>query len=137
MLDWVNWDHWGWNGVLSLASDPVNPSRVYAAAGMYLNSWDPNNRAILRSAGDYVPDPTDPNQYLTFNQGVVWVAFDKASGTAGGTTPGIYVGRGGPAEAPCTAPPTAGPPGAGRRAAKMLSRLGGARSTGPAAAHRS
>jgi len=159
MLDWIGWDRWGWNGVLSLAADPVNPARVYAAAGMYLNSWDPNNGAILRSsdrgatwqstqlpfkvggnmpgrgagerlavdpnnnnvlyfgaeagqglwrstnagvswskvtnfpnAGNYVQDPADPNQYLTFNQGVVWVAFDKASGTAGNTTPGIYVG---------------------------------------------
>ena len=159
MLDWIGWDHWGWNGVLSLASDPVNPARVYAAVGMYLNSWDPNNGAILRSAdrgatwqatelpfkvggnmpgramgerlavdpnnnnvlyfgteagqglwrstnagvtwsqvtnfpnpGNYVQDPADTNQYLTFNQGVVWVAFDKASGTSGNTTPGIYVG---------------------------------------------
>jgi xyloglucan-specific exo-beta-1,4-glucanase len=159
MLDWVGWDRWGWNGVLSLASDPVNPARVYAAVGMYLNSWDPNNGAILRSAdrgktwqvtelpfkvggnmpgrgmgerlavdpnnnnvlyfgaeagqglwrstnagvtwsqvtnfpnaGNYMQDPADPNEYLTFNQGVVWVAFDKASGTSGSTTPGIYVG---------------------------------------------
>ena len=159
LLDWVGWDRWGWNGVLSLASDPVNPARVYAAVGMYLNSWDPNNGAILRSAdrgttwqvtelpfkvggnmpgrgmgerlavdpndnnvlyfgaeagqglwrstnagvtwsqvtnfpnaGNYVQDPADPNEYLTFNQGVVWVAFDKASGTSGSTTPGIYVG---------------------------------------------
>jgi xyloglucan-specific exo-beta-1,4-glucanase len=159
LLDWVGWDRWGWNGVLSVATDPVNPARVYAAVGMYLNSWDPNNGAIIRSgdrgttwqttelpfkvggnmpgrgmgerlavdpnnnnvlyfgaeagqglwrstnagvswskvtnfpnAGNYVQDPADPNQYLTFNQGVVWVAFDKGSGTAGSTTPGIYVG---------------------------------------------
>jgi len=159
MLDWVGWDRWGWNGVLSLATDPVQTNRVYAAVGMYLNSWDPNNGAILRSsdrgatwqstqlpfkvggnmpgrgmgerlavdpnrnatlyfgaeagqglwrstdsgvtwakvtnfpnAGNYVQDPADPNQYLTFNQGVVWVAFDKSTGTAGNTTQGIYVG---------------------------------------------
>jgi xyloglucan-specific exo-beta-1,4-glucanase len=159
LLDWVGWDHWGWNGVLSVATDPVNPARVYAAVGMYLNSWDPNNGAILRSsdrgatwqytelpfkvggnmpgramgerlsvdpnnnnvlyygaeagkglwrstdagvtwaavanfpnAGTYVQDPNDTNQYLTFNQGVAWVAYDKSSGTAGSTTPGIYVG---------------------------------------------
>jgi xyloglucan-specific exo-beta-1,4-glucanase len=49
LLDWVGWDHWGWNGVVSLASDPVDPNKVYAAAGMYTNSFDPNNGAILRS----------------------------------------------------------------------------------------
>ena len=50
LLDWVGWDNWGYNGVVSLASDPVDPDRVYAAAGMYTNSWDPNNGAVLRSA---------------------------------------------------------------------------------------
>ena len=43
------WDNWGYNGVLSIATDPVRPNRVYAAVGMYTNSWDPNNGAILRS----------------------------------------------------------------------------------------
>ncbi|MEV4062346.1 sialidase family protein [Nonomuraea dietziae] len=50
LLDWVGWDRWGYNGVDSLATDPVQPNRVYAAVGMYTNSWDPNNGAILRSA---------------------------------------------------------------------------------------
>ncbi|SDK64003.1 hypothetical protein SAMN04487820_110135 [Actinopolyspora mzabensis] len=49
LLDWVGQDNWGYNGVASLATDPVNPDRVYAAVGMYTNSWDPNNGAILRS----------------------------------------------------------------------------------------
>jgi hypothetical protein len=49
LLDWVGWDNWGWNGVSSLATDPVDPNRVYVAAGMYTNEWDPNNGAILRS----------------------------------------------------------------------------------------
>src|SRR5690606_20267589 len=49
LLDWVGWDKWGWNGVVSIAPDPVDPDRVYAAVGMYTNSWDPNNGAILRS----------------------------------------------------------------------------------------
>ncbi len=52
LLDWVGWDSWGWNGVASLASDPVEFDRVYVAAGMYTNSSDPKNGAILRSA-DY------------------------------------------------------------------------------------
>lgn len=49
MLDWIGWDEWGWTGIVSLASDPVDPDRVYAAAGTYTNDWDPNNGAILRS----------------------------------------------------------------------------------------
>ncbi|SDH83867.1 cellulose binding domain-containing protein [Nonomuraea jiangxiensis] len=49
LLDWVGWDRWGYNGVISLATDPVQTNRVYAAVGMYTNSWDPNNGAILRS----------------------------------------------------------------------------------------
>ncbi|HEX8630513.1 MAG TPA: xyloglucanase, partial [Catenuloplanes sp.] len=50
LLDWVGRQNWGYNGVLSIASDPVDPNRVYAALGMYTNSWDPNNGAIGRSA---------------------------------------------------------------------------------------
>jgi len=50
LLDWVGQGNWGYNGVLSIATDPVDPNRVYAAVGMYTNSWDPNNGAILRSA---------------------------------------------------------------------------------------
>jgi xyloglucan-specific exo-beta-1,4-glucanase len=50
LLDWVGWDNWGYNGVVSLATDSVNPNRVFVAAGMYTNSWDPNNGAILRSS---------------------------------------------------------------------------------------
>jgi len=49
LLDWVGQDNWGYNGVLSIAPDPVDTSRVYAAVGMYTNGWDPNNGAILRS----------------------------------------------------------------------------------------
>ena len=49
LLDWVGFDNWGYNGVVSVASDPVQTNRVYAAVGMYTNSWDPNNGAILRS----------------------------------------------------------------------------------------
>ncbi|MFJ2029096.1 cellulose binding domain-containing protein [Streptosporangium sp. NPDC087985] len=50
LLDWVGQNNWGYNGVVSLATDPVETNRVYVAAGMYTNSWDPNNGAILRSA---------------------------------------------------------------------------------------
>jgi hypothetical protein len=50
MLDWVGFDNWGYNGVVSLATDAVDPDKVYVAAGMYTNDWDPNNGAILRSS---------------------------------------------------------------------------------------
>ncbi|MFB9235858.1 cellulose binding domain-containing protein [Plantactinospora siamensis] len=50
LLDWVGADKWGYNGVVSLAADPVQTNRVYAAVGMYTNDWDPNNGAILRSS---------------------------------------------------------------------------------------
>ncbi|KQY43997.1 cellulose-binding domain-containing protein [Cellulomonas sp. Root137] len=159
LLDHVGWDDWGHNGVLSLATDPVNPNKVFAAVGTYTNGWDPNNGAILRSSdrgatwakttlpfkvggnmpgrgmgerlqvdpndnrvlyfgteggnglwrstdsgvtwgkvssftnvGNYAQDPSDPNGYLTTNQGVVWVTFDPTSGTKGSPTRTIYVG---------------------------------------------
>jgi hypothetical protein len=49
LLDWVGWDRWGYTGVASLATDAVDPDRVYLAVGTYTNDWDPNNGAILRS----------------------------------------------------------------------------------------
>ncbi|MGX9885010.1 cellulose binding domain-containing protein [Streptomyces sp. NPDC002276] len=50
LLDSVGWDDWGHTGVVSLASDSVDPDKVYAAVGTYTNSWDPTNGAVLRSA---------------------------------------------------------------------------------------
>ncbi|WP_327342651.1 cellulose binding domain-containing protein [Streptomyces europaeiscabiei] len=50
LLDSVGWDNWGHTGVVSLASDSVDPNKVYVAAGTYTNSWDPGNGAILRSS---------------------------------------------------------------------------------------
>jgi hypothetical protein len=50
LLDSVGWADWGHTGVVSLASDSVDPDRVYAAVGTYTNSWDPTNGAVLRSA---------------------------------------------------------------------------------------
>ncbi|QPI62120.1 xyloglucanase [Streptomyces malaysiensis subsp. malaysiensis] len=50
LLDSLDWDHWGWTGVVSLASDSVDPDKVYVAAGTYTNSWDPGHGAILRSS---------------------------------------------------------------------------------------
>ncbi|MBA2810129.1 cellulose binding domain-containing protein [Streptomyces sp. KM273126] len=50
LLDSIGWDNWGHTGVVSLASDTVDPNKVYAAVGTYTNSWDPKNGAVLRSA---------------------------------------------------------------------------------------
>ena len=49
LLDWVGADQWGYTGVVSVATDPVETNRVYAAVGTYTNDWDPNNGAVLYS----------------------------------------------------------------------------------------
>lgn len=49
LLDWVGWDDWDLTGVDSLATDPVDPDRLYLLAGSYTNSWDPHDGAVLRS----------------------------------------------------------------------------------------
>ena len=76
LLDWVGQDNWGYNGVLSIATDPVDPNRVYAAVGMYTNSWDPNNGAILRST----------------DRGATWQTF-KLPFKNGGNMPGRGMGE--------------------------------------------
>ncbi|OAH15370.1 cellulose binding domain-containing protein [Streptomyces jeddahensis] len=50
LLDSIGWDDWGHTGVVSLASDSVDPDKVYAAVGTYTNDWDPGNGAVLRSS---------------------------------------------------------------------------------------
>ncbi|MEU0196131.1 cellulose binding domain-containing protein [Streptomyces afghaniensis] len=50
LLDSVGWDDWGHTGVVSIASDSVDPDKVYAAVGTYTNGWDPKNGAVMRSA---------------------------------------------------------------------------------------
>ncbi|GAA4064328.1 cellulose binding domain-containing protein [Nonomuraea soli] len=45
----AGWDTWNRMGGVSVATDPVDPNRVYVAAGMYTNDWDARNGAILRS----------------------------------------------------------------------------------------
>jgi xyloglucan-specific exo-beta-1,4-glucanase len=49
LLDFLSADDWNLFGVDSLASDPVDPKRVYIAAGTYTNEWSPTNGEILRS----------------------------------------------------------------------------------------
>ncbi|KAG7111371.1 Xyloglucanase like protein [Verticillium longisporum] len=43
----AKWNRWG---IDALALDPADANKVYAAFGMYTNSWDPNNGAIGRSS---------------------------------------------------------------------------------------
>ncbi|RCV49492.1 beta propeller repeat protein [Marinitenerispora sediminis] len=50
LLDWIGWDDWNLTGIVSLATDPVDTDRVYAAAGTYTNDWTSDNGAILRSS---------------------------------------------------------------------------------------
>ncbi len=76
LLDWVSWDQWGYTGVASIATDPVEPNRVYAAVGTYTNSWDPNNGAILRSS----------------DQGATW-AISPLPFKIGGNMPGRGAGE--------------------------------------------
>lgn len=65
LLDWVDNSHWDYWSADAVASDPVDPQRLYIvgcfsragalradalqAAGMYTNSWDPSNGTILIS----------------------------------------------------------------------------------------
>ena len=49
LLDSVGADEWSMLGVDGLATDPVDPNRVYLATGMYTNDWTDMNGAIMRS----------------------------------------------------------------------------------------
>jgi xyloglucan-specific exo-beta-1,4-glucanase len=49
LLAWVGYDDWNWTGCESIATDPVDPNRVYLAVGTYTNDWASTNGAILRS----------------------------------------------------------------------------------------
>ncbi|WP_407992030.1 RICIN domain-containing protein [Kitasatospora sp. CMC57] len=48
LTDWVGGADWNLLGIESLATDPVDPNRLYLASGTYTNDWA-GNGAILRS----------------------------------------------------------------------------------------
>ncbi|MFJ8661221.1 RICIN domain-containing protein [Streptomyces sp. NPDC093795] len=48
LTDWVGEKDWNLLGIDSVATDPVDPERLYLAAGTYTNEWA-GNGAILRS----------------------------------------------------------------------------------------
>lgn len=49
LMNFVSFDEWNMLGVESLATDPVDPNRVYIASGTYTNDWTDMNGVILRS----------------------------------------------------------------------------------------
>lgn len=49
LMDFVSFDEWNMLGVESLATDPVDPDRVYIASGTYTNDWTDMNGVMLRS----------------------------------------------------------------------------------------
>ena len=49
LLGWIGFEDWNWTGVESIATDPVEPNRLYLAVGTYTNDWASTNGAILRS----------------------------------------------------------------------------------------
>ncbi|MFI8531273.1 RICIN domain-containing protein [Streptomyces aquilus] len=48
LTDWVSEKDWNLLGIDSVATDPVDPNRLYLSAGTYTNDWA-GNGAILRS----------------------------------------------------------------------------------------
>ncbi|KAK9788553.1 putative Xyloglucanase [Seiridium cardinale] len=73
IADSDGWHNWG---IDAIAIDPQDDQKVYAAVGMYTNSWDSNNGAIIRSS----------------DQGATWT-FTDLSFKVGGNMPGRGVGE--------------------------------------------
>ncbi len=73
--DSVGWVDWNKNGVDALATDPVEPNRVYMATGTYTNQWDTNGQ-IMRSS----------------DQGNTW-AVTSLPFKVGGNMPGRSMGE--------------------------------------------
>ncbi|KEY69459.1 hypothetical protein S7711_02000 [Stachybotrys chartarum IBT 7711] len=68
------WNRWG---IDALALDPQDPDLVYAAVGMYTNSWDPNNGTIIKST----------------DRGDTWTTFTSLPFKVGGNNPGRGMGE--------------------------------------------
>lgn len=49
LMDWIGTADWNLMGVVTFATDPVDPARLYIGAGTYTNVWTSQNGAILRS----------------------------------------------------------------------------------------
>ncbi|MEW2383090.1 hypothetical protein AB0873_13530 [Micromonospora sp. NPDC047707] len=82
-----------------LAVDPNRNSVVYFAAEGGNGLWRSTDHGAtwakvtsFPNAGNYVADPNDTSGYQAQNQGLTWVAFDRATGTSGAATRTVYVG---------------------------------------------
>ncbi|KAI0175141.1 family 74 glycoside hydrolase [Pestalotiopsis sp. NC0098] len=73
IADNAGWHNWG---IDAIALDPQDDQKVFAAVGMYTNSWDPNNGAIIRSS----------------DRGATW-SFTNLTFKVGGNMPGRGVGE--------------------------------------------
>jgi xyloglucan-specific exo-beta-1,4-glucanase len=49
LMDFINRNDWNLTGVDTLATDPVEPNRLYVQGGTYTNEWTSQNGAIYRS----------------------------------------------------------------------------------------
>ncbi|KZP32381.1 carbohydrate-binding module family 1 protein [Athelia psychrophila] len=76
LLDFANDTTWHYWGTDAIATDPIDTTRVYLAVGMYTNSYDPNNGAILASK----------------DQGATWTA-SALPFKVGGNMPGRGMGE--------------------------------------------
>ncbi|GAB3169568.1 cellulose binding domain-containing protein [Myceligenerans halotolerans] len=82
-----------------LAVDPSDPSVLYLGTEGGHGLWRSTDSGATWSEvgnfpnpGNYVADPSDPNDYLTGNQGVLWAEFDPAGAPAGSPSNTVYVG---------------------------------------------
>jgi hypothetical protein len=82
-----------------LAYDPNNDSIMFFAASDGNGLWKSTNGGInwakvtaFPNSGNWAPAATDPIGINNRTPGVVWVAFDKRTGTSGNATQTLYVG---------------------------------------------
>lgn len=82
-----------------LAIDPNKNSILYYAASDGHGLWKSTDSAVTWSqvtsfpnVGNYAENPNDVNNYANHPPGVVWVTFDKRTGSSGNATQTIYVG---------------------------------------------
>ena len=82
-----------------LAYDPNNDSIMFYAASDGNGLWKSSNGGLnwaqvtaFPNPGNWSPAATDPADINNRTPGVVWVAFDKRTGTTGNATQTLYVG---------------------------------------------
>ena len=53
LLDFTSFADWNELGVISVATDPIHPNRVWAAVGSYSESWNDGEPSAILSSDDY------------------------------------------------------------------------------------